>query len=246
MGNILHGHCTYCTYGTNLQMLRPVPVFSKHSVHLPTERVFAALAKGVFACHSTGKFGCLSLWESCVAIMSVPDYLRYKQVPKGCQFVVGVSTGRATEDLQRHNKSSSPGQVDPTGNVNVSNFAGRVPGVGGFADIASNAKMLVFCTTLTCGNLITKVEDGKLIIVQEGSIQKFKKAIGEITFPSASQGSRRVMFVTERCVMELRSQKLVVTELAAGMTLDDVFSNMEFKPEVDEQLGAYDPRIFER
>ena len=63
--------------------------------------------------------------------------------------------------------------MDEQGNVNVSNFAGRVPGVGGFADIAANAKTLVFTTTLTCGNLVTKVEGGKLIIVQEGSIMKF-------------------------------------------------------------------------
>ncbi|CAL1164305.1 unnamed protein product, partial [Cladocopium goreaui] len=67
------------------------------------------------------------------------------------------------------------GEADACGNVNVSNFAGRVPGVGGFADISANAKTLIFTATLTCGNLVTKVEDGKLIIVQEGSIQKFKK-----------------------------------------------------------------------
>jgi len=138
------------------------------------------------------------------------------------------------------------GEVDVKGNVNVSNFAGRVPGVGGFADIASNAKTLVFTTTLTCGNLVTKVEDGKLIIVQEGSIMKFKPSIDEITFPSASQGSRQVMFVTERCVMELRQQRLVLTELASGMRLEDVLNNMGFKPEIAEVLGTYDPRIFER
>ncbi|CAK9025470.1 unnamed protein product [Durusdinium trenchii] len=138
------------------------------------------------------------------------------------------------------------GEVDPQGNVNVSNFAGRVPGVGGFADISANAKTLVFTTTLTCGNLVTKVEDGKLIIVQEGSIQKFKRKIDEVTFPSASQGSRRIVFVTERCVMELRQQRLLLTELAAGMRLEDVFNNMEFKPDVADQVGTYDPRIFQR
>lgn len=42
--------------------------------------------------------------------------------------------------------------------------------------------------------------------------------INEITFPSASQGGRRVVFVTERCVMELRQQRLVLTELANGMS----------------------------
>lgn len=138
------------------------------------------------------------------------------------------------------------GEADACGNVNVSNFAGRVPGVGGFADISANAKTLIFTATLTCGNLVTKVEDGKLIIVQEGSIQKFKKKIDEITFPSASQGQRHVCFVTERCVMELRNQRLVLTELANGMSVDDVFNNMEFKPDVAENLKTYDPRIFQR
>eukprot|EP00435_Cladocopium_sp_Y103_P026553 s1050_g6.t1 len=129
------------------------------------------------------------------------------------------------------------GEADSCGNVNVSNFAGRVPG-----DISANAKTLIFTATLTCGNLVTKVEDGKLIIVQEGSIQKFKKKIDEITFPAASQGNRRVCFVTERCVMELRNQRLVLTELANGMSVDDVFNNMEFKPDVAENLRTYDPR----
>jgi len=42
--------------------------------------------------------------------------------------------------------------------------------------------------------------------------------IDEITFPSASQGDRKVVFVTERCVLELRKQRLVLTELAKGMS----------------------------
>ena len=35
-------------------------------------------------------------------------------------------------------------QVDPKGNVNVSNFAGRVPGVGGFADRRGMLGWMVF------------------------------------------------------------------------------------------------------
>eukprot|EP00438_Fugacium_kawagutii_P001170 Skav206569 [mRNA] locus=scaffold925:192697:208066:- [translate_table: standard] len=69
-------------------------------------------------------------------------------------------------------------------------------------DISANAKTLIFTATLTCGNLVTKA------------------GIDEITFPSASQGSRRVVFVTERCVMELRQQRLVLTELANGMSTE--------------------------
>lgn len=46
--------------------------------------------------------------------------------------------------------------------------------------------------------------------------------------------------------MELRNQRLVLTELANGMSVDDVFNNMEFKPDVAENLKTYDPRIFQR
>ena len=42
------------------------------------------------------------------------------------------------------------------------------------------------------------------------SAPRFKPTIDEITFPSASQGSRRIIFVTERCVMELSLSRLLV------------------------------------
>ena len=38
----------------------------------------------------------------------------------------------------------------------------------------------------------------------------------------------------------------MLTELASGISLDDVLNNMGFRPEIAECLGTYDPRIFER
>jgi propionate CoA-transferase len=66
-------------------------------------------------------------------------------------------------------------EIDAEGSVNVSSFAGRFAGVGGFVNIAQNAKRLVFCCTFTAGELEVAAENDFLRIVREGRHAKFVK-----------------------------------------------------------------------
>jgi propionate CoA-transferase len=139
------------------------------------------------------------------------------------------------------------GQVDQFGNVNVSNLGTRIPGTGGFVDISQNAKSVVFCGTFTNGDVKVEAEGGKLRIVQEGRNKKFVNKVNQITFSGeyASEKGQPVLFVTERAVFKLENKKLVLTEIAPGLNLeDDILSQMDFKPEIADNVKTMDSAIF--
>ena len=138
-------------------------------------------------------------------------------------------------------------ECDSNGNVNVSKFGTNVAGCGGFINISQNTKNCIFCGTFTAGGLKTKVEDGKLVIVQEGKKKKFVSSVEQITFSGnyARRNEMNVKFVTERAVIELLADGLTVTEIAPGIDLQtQVLDQMDFKPLVAENLKTMDPRIF--
>jgi propionate CoA-transferase len=97
-------------------------------------------------------------------------------------------------------------QADKVGNINVSKFNNRVVGCGGFINITQNAKKVVFCGTLTAGNLSVRVEDGKLIIISDGQYMKMVNKVEQITFSGvyASSIRQEVLYVSapRRCMKD--------------------------------------------
>lgn len=139
-------------------------------------------------------------------------------------------------------------QCDAKGNINVSRFGTKVTGCGGFIDISQNVKNMVFCGTFTAKGLHTHIsEDGRLIIDQDGASKKFVHALQQVTFSGevAMEMRKNILFVTERAVLKLTPDGLMITEIAPGIDLQrDIFAQMEFQPLVSENLREMDGRIF--
>lgn len=138
-------------------------------------------------------------------------------------------------------------ECGPKGDVNVSKFKDHIAGCGGFINITQNTHKVVFCGTFTAKGLKEEVKDGKLVINHEGAVKKFINQIGQVTFSSdyARKHHQEVMFITERCVFQLRDEGLVLTEIAPGIDLQkDILDQMEFKPLISKDLKRMDARLF--
>ncbi len=144
-------------------------------------------------------------------------------------------------------------QADSHGNLNVSKFGTRLAGAGGFINISQNAKTVVFVGTFTANGLELQIHEGQLSVRHEGSLHKFVKEVEHRTFSGreALRRGQRVLYVTERCVFELRAQPagrdgaLELTEIAPGIDLQrDVLAQMDFQPRVSEQLKTMDAALF--
>lgn len=139
------------------------------------------------------------------------------------------------------------GQVDPEGNVNATRLGTLPTGAGGFIDITTNAKHVVFCSTFTGKGLKCSFEGKKLHIDQEGSLIKFVKRVSQISYNGtiARRKGQKMHYVTERAVFELRPEGLVLTEVAPGIDLKtQVLALMEFKPLISPDLKEMNPALF--
>jgi propionate CoA-transferase len=142
-------------------------------------------------------------------------------------------------------------QADAQGNLNVSRFGPRLAGAGGFINISQNAKTVVFVGTFTAGDLDIRLEQGRLRIEREGIARKFVKAVEHRTFSGreACKRGQRVLYVTERCVFQLRSDGtqgyLELIEIAPGIILErDVLAQMDFVPAISPQMRLMDAALF--
>lgn len=137
-------------------------------------------------------------------------------------------------------------ECDVQGNVNTSRFGGRLNGCGGFINISQNARSVVFAGTFTAGGLEVAIEDGNVKILKEGRARKFLKFVEQVTFSGkyAQKRGQPVIYVTERCVFQLKKEGLELIEVAPGVDIErDILAHMDFKPVVKNPV-LMDLRIF--
>lgn len=110
-------------------------------------------------------------------------------------------------------------EVDRFGNVNAHCLPASFAGVGGFANITSATKTVVFCLNFRAKGLVAREREGRVELVKEGSIPKFKEEITAISFSAreALKNGQRVLYMTERCVFALTDRGLCLREVYPGV-----------------------------
>ncbi|HYS14100.1 MAG TPA: acyl CoA:acetate/3-ketoacid CoA transferase, partial [Burkholderiaceae bacterium] len=119
-------------------------------------------------------------------------------------------------------------------------------GCGGFVDITTHARRIVFAGFFTAGAEL-QVGDGRLKIVKEGRTRKFVNTAEHITFSGriARERGQQVTYVTERCVIGLEHDALVVREIAPGIDLErDVLAQAEIPLRASSNLRVMDAALF--
>ena len=140
-------------------------------------------------------------------------------------------------------------QIDRDGSVNVSKLGAKpylTAGCGGFVDITAHAKHIVFSGFFTAGAKL-EVGDGRLKIVQEGRSRKLVDAVEHVTFSGrmARRRGQKISYVTERCVIDLLADGLIVREIAPGIDLKrDMLDQAAFALKVDPQLKVMEAALF--
>ncbi|MBR2779111.1 MAG: acylcoa--acetate/3-ketoacidcoatransferase [Firmicutes bacterium] len=140
-------------------------------------------------------------------------------------------------------------EAQEDGSINVSRLNGVTLGVGGFSNITTGAKKACFIGTFTAKGLKEHIEDGKLVIDQEGRLKKFVKQSEQIAFdaPKAAKNGKPALFITERAVLEAREDGVYLLEIAPGVDMQkDIFDQMGFEPKIPEEGVKFMPlEIFE-
>ncbi len=141
-------------------------------------------------------------------------------------------------------------QIDQHGSINVSKLGARphvTAGAGGFVDITTRAKKIIFSGFFNAGAKM-EIVDGKLRIDKEGKVKKLVKEVEQISF-SGHRGvmqGQDVTYVTERCVLKLTPEGIVVTEIAPGVELQaNILDQSEFTLIVSPQLKTMDIKLFQ-
>jgi propionate CoA-transferase len=141
-------------------------------------------------------------------------------------------------------------EVSGAGDVNASWLPARphvTAGIGGFNDIITRAPKIVYSGYFTAGKKDIQIEDGQLKIISDGPIAKFVPNVAQISF-SGEMGRKRhqeVLYITERCVIELTEAGLTVIEIAPGIDLEkDVLRKADVPLLVSPDLALMSAALF--
>jgi propionate CoA-transferase len=137
------------------------------------------------------------------------------------------------------------GEIDKYGNNNISKFGTRLTGPGEFINVTHATSKVIFCGNFV-GKARVRVGEGKITILDEGSIRKFVDTVEQITFSGQyAKDGQEVLYITERCVFRLIDKKMTLIEIAPGINLKkDILDQMDFKPEISKNLQIMPPEIF--
>jgi len=137
-------------------------------------------------------------------------------------------------------------EVDRHGDVNVSKFGERMPGIGGFVNISQGARRIVFVGTFAVGGSVSLDTGRVTLTVEDDGHSKFVERVQQISFSAtqALQDGRPVIYVTERAVFRLTSNGLELFELAPGIDLQrDVLDQMAFTPLISSDVSVMSPSV---
>lgn len=140
-------------------------------------------------------------------------------------------------------------EIGKDGSVNVSKLSFRphvTAGAGGFVDITARAKKIVFSGMFNAGAKMAII-NSRLTIEREGKLKKMVGEVEHVTFsgPRAVTQGQDVTYITERCVLRLTAQGLVLTEIAPGIELQaHILDQSEFPLIVSSDLKVMDAALF--
>lgn len=143
-------------------------------------------------------------------------------------------------------------QIDSWGNVNASKRGEKITeyvGPGGFPDIASGAKVVLFVGTWMSGGKFV-IKDRRLLVAKKG-IPKFVNQVDQVTFNGAEglKSGKKIFYITNVGVFTLTEKGLMLIMVMPGIDIEkDIINACEAKIILphDNQVPVVDASIFNK
>ena len=128
--------------------------------------------------------------------------------------------------------------------MNTSHLNGKISGIGGFTDISSMSKKIIFMGTFTASGLKAEVGNGKITILQEGKYKKFIRKCAKRSFVAERylKEHENYLIITERCVVERTREGMVLKEIAPVI---DIKTQILDQSDVDFIIPEGGPALME-